>query len=179
MPSAFDQLREFILHGMRMSHIYQPVMLMELLKRGGSASVNQIAQSLLVRDHAQLEYYETITKNMVGRVLTKNRGITEKEGNAYTLKGFNSLSATQREELIALCLEKVDAYVEKRGDAIWEHRRKSQGYISGTQRYEVFKRAKFRCELCGISAEKKALEVDHIIPRNKNGLDDSSSKRGK
>ena len=55
MPSAFDQLREFILHGMRMSHIYQPVMLMELLKRGGSASVNQIAQSLLVRDHAQID----------------------------------------------------------------------------------------------------------------------------
>ena len=46
------------------------------------------------------------------------------------------------------------------------------GYIPGTLRYEVLKRAKFRCELCGISAEEKALEVDHIIPRNQGGSDD-------
>jgi hypothetical protein len=37
------------------------------------------------------------------------------------------------------------------------------------------KRAKFRCELCGVSAEIKALEVDHIVPRNKGGSDDPSN----
>jgi len=36
----------------------------------------------------------------------------------------------------------------------------------------VLKRAKFRCELCGISADVKALEVDHIRPRNRGGTDD-------
>lgn len=36
-------------------------------------------------------------------------------------------------------------------------------------RYRVLKEAKFRCELCGISAEQKALDVDHIIPRNRGG----------
>ena len=54
-------------------------------------------------------------------------------------------------------------------------RRKSAGYVSGTLRYEILKRAKHRCELCGISAELKALEVDHIIPRNKGGTDDTSN----
>lgn len=49
------------------------------------------------------------------------------------------------------------------------------GSISGTQRYEVLKRAKFHCELCGIPAEEKALEVDHIIPRNKGDSDDISN----
>src|SRR5262249_48319251 len=44
--------------------------------------------------------------------------------------------------------------------------------ISGTLRYEVLKAAKFRCELCGISAEERALEVDHIRPRNKDGTDE-------
>ena len=44
--------------------------------------------------------------------------------------------------------------------------------MSGTLRYEVLKRAKFRCELCGISAEERALEVDHIIPRNHGGTDE-------
>ena len=44
-----------------------------------------------------------------------------------------------------------------------------EGYIPGTLRYEILKRAKFRCELCGISADEKALEVDHIVPRNRGG----------
>jgi ATP adenylyltransferase len=36
-------------------------------------------------------------------------------------------------------------------------------------RYQILKEAKFRCELCGISAEQKALDVDYITPRNKGG----------
>jgi diadenosine tetraphosphate (Ap4A) HIT family hydrolase len=34
------------------------------------------------------------------------------------------------------------------------------------------KQARFRCELCGISAGEKALEADHIIPRIHGGSDD-------
>ena len=67
-----------------------------------------------------------------------------------------------------------DEYLEKRSDA-WSHRKKSSGYISGTIKYEVLKRASFRCELCGISADEKGLEVDHIVPRNKGGSDDTSN----
>jgi diadenosine tetraphosphate (Ap4A) HIT family hydrolase len=33
----------------------------------------------------------------------------------------------------------------------------------------------FRCELCGASAEDRALEVDHIVPRNAGGSDDLSN----
>jgi len=33
------------------------------------------------------------------------------------------------------------------------------------------KRAKFRCELCGISANEKALDVDHIVPKSTGGED--------
>ncbi len=112
---------------------------------------------------------------MVGRVLTKNRGITERDGNDYSLKDFERLSNDEVKALKALCNEKIDAYIEKRGKRIWQHRTKSAGYISGTLRYEVFKRAKFRCELCGVMDRDKALEVDHIIPRNKGGSDDISN----
>ena len=157
-----------------MSHIYQPVMLMELLGNNGQATSNQIARSLLAEDRSQIEYYEHITRSMVGRVLTKNRGITEKNGDVYFLKGFEELSQDEIDDLIQQCLDRMTSFLEKKGDA-WSHRRKSSGYISGTLRYEVLKRAKFRCELCGISAEKKALEVDHILPRNKNGADDISN----
>jgi hypothetical protein len=38
-------------------------------------------------------------------------------------------------------------------------------------RYETLKRAGFRCELCGVSAEERALDVNHIIPRKHGGTD--------
>ena len=47
--------------------------------------------------------------------------------------------------------------------------------IPGSVRYEVLKRAKGRCELCGISKDVKSLEVDHIIPRSKQGKDELSN----
>jgi ATP adenylyltransferase len=171
---TYEQLAHFITHEMRMSHIYQPVMLRELLKRNGAATVTDIARALLAEDRSQVEYYEQITKNMVGRVLTANRRMTEKDGAIYRLKDFSRLSKQEIDDLSQLCEAKVAEYLEKREDP-WSHRRKSAGYVPGTQRYEVMKRARYRCELCGVSAEHKALEVDHIIPRNKGGTDDTSN----
>jgi len=55
-------------------------------------SVREIAKALLSEDQSQIEYYEQITKRMVGRVLTTNRGITIKAGDVYTLNGFSELS---------------------------------------------------------------------------------------
>ena len=175
MTKRFEDLSDFIRNQMRMSHIYQPAMLVELLQNGGQASVTEISKALLSRDVSQIEYYEQITKNMVGRVLTKNRGITDKNINTYSIKGFEELGSEEVEILINLCIGKIDEYVGDRGDRIWSHRKKSSGYISGTLRYEILKRAKFHCELCGISAEDKALEVDHIVPRNSGGTDDLSN----
>jgi len=184
--TVFSMLSGFIRHTMHMSHIYQPVMLMELLNRGGSASRREIAAALLRRDESQLEYYEHVTTNMVGRVLTKKRElagsdgephpyrVVDKEKDAYSLTGFDQLDPEEVEQLMRLCKDKLDAFLTKRRDP-WSHRKKSSGYISGTKRYEVLKRAHFRCELCDVSADKKALEVDHIVPRNRGGLDDLSN----
>jgi ATP adenylyltransferase len=171
---AYERLAHFIRSDMRMSHIYQPVMLREVLRRNGAASVSEIARALLAEDRSQIEYYEQITKNMVGRVLTKNRAITDRNGDTYSLKEFSQLTTSETDELVQLCEEKIAEYLGKRDDP-WSHRRKSLGYIPGTQRYEVLKRARYRCELCGVSAEHKALEVDHIVPRNKGGSDDESN----
>ena len=174
MPSAvFSRLRDFITTAMQMSHVYQPVMLRTLIDRGGKASVSEIAQALLLEDRAQLDYYRQITKRMPGAVL-RQRGIVDYDGGAYSIAGFDKMTAAERHELMALCHAKFDEFLEKRADP-WAHRRKSAGYVSGTLRYEVLKRAMFRCELCGVSAEDRALEVDHIIPRNAGGSDDLSN----
>ena len=170
----FSDLKHFIIKRMRMSHIYQPVMLMTLLKEGGVSSIETLSKSLLIEDKSQQEYYGNITRNMVGRVLN-NHGIVQKDGEIFKLRNYETYTEDQRIELIQICQEKLNEYIEKRGKRIFEHRRKSAGYISGSIRYNVLKDAKFRCELCGVSADTKALEVDHIIPRNKGGTDEISN----
>jgi len=151
--TKFDQLREFIATKMRMSHVYQPLMLKTLLRSHGRASVGKIAKALLAQDRSQIEYYEQVTHNMVGRVL-RNRHVVERDGQEYRLTGFETLSEAQIDELVQLCDERLSQYIAKRGQAIWSHRATSAGYVSGTLRYEVLKRARFRCELCGISAKR-------------------------
>jgi ATP adenylyltransferase len=155
---------------MRMSHIYQPVMIKCLLEHGGVAADTVIAKELLQYDPSQLEYYQAITNRMVGKVL-RNHKIVEKEKDLYSLTAYQNLTNEQKRELISLCEQKLDEYVKKRGDAIWEHRKKNRGYISGSIRYEVLKRAKGRCELCGVPNTERALEVDHIVPVNLGGED--------
>ena len=92
---------------------------------------------------------------MVGRVL-RNRDVVKKVVNYYQPPDFNELKTAEISNLIRICDDRIEEYISKRGEAIWEHRRKSKGYISGSIKYEVPKRAKFMCELCGISAEEKA-----------------------
>ena len=172
MTSPFKRLRDFIQKQMRMSHIYQPVMIRELLNGNGKASIRKIAGAFLARDESQLEYYEQITKNMPAKVLAKH-GIVVRDGDDYHLTiALSSLSSEERNELVRLCDEAINAYLEKRGAAVYDHRRAALGYLSGSLRYEVLKRAGFRCELCGVSADERAIEVDHIVPRKHGGEDD-------
>lgn len=166
----FQDFKFFLDNRMKMSHIYQPVMIKRLLELQGRAADTEIANALLKFDPSQLEYYQNITNNMVGKVL-RNHKIVEKEKKIYSLVGFENLSTEQIEELKQTCDQKIDAYIKKRGDAIWNHRKTNREPVSGTVRYEVLKRAGFRCELCGISADVKALEVDHITPKNFGGED--------
>lgn len=151
-------------------------MLIELLTRGGKLKDLDIAKSLLVHDQSQIEYYTEITNNMVGRVL-RNRDVVSRHNptKEFSLIGYDSLTPDQIKDLTKRCQIRLDKYIESKGNRLFQHRRKSAGYISGTIRYDILKRSKFHCELCGISAEKKALEVDHIIPRNKGGSDDPSN----
>jgi len=170
----YRDCEDFIQNRMRMSHVYQPVMLMTLLEGGGKASTTAIARAILEHDESQIEYYEKIVGSMVGRVL-RNHGVVRKDGTDYSLCLDENLTKGETARLVELCREKLAEYEAKRGEQIWRHRKLSSGYISGTLRYEVLKKAQFHCELCGISADVRALEVDHIVPRNVGGSDDPSN----
>jgi len=175
--SEFNKLKDYIQNRMKMSHIYQPVMLIEILTNNGVASVKQIAKSFLAKDESQIDYFVDITKKMPGNRLT-HHSVVKKQGRAdeteYYLENFSELTQSEINELIEICQNKFSSFVEGRPE-LWQYRKKAQGYIKGRVRTQVFKRAKSRCEACGISSEKRYLDIDHIVPRSKGGSDDISN----
>ncbi len=146
MPNSliYARPRDFVEKEMSQSHIYQPVMLMALLSRDGTVSRREVATAILDRDPTQIEYYEQVVRDMVGRVLC-NRKIVERRGNEYTIPEYAQLTVQERQSLISLCQSRLDEFEAKRGGAIREHRRRGVRFISGSIKYEVFKRAKSRC----------------------------------
>jgi ATP adenylyltransferase len=68
-PSAtYQRLRAFIAERMRMSPIYKPLMLMELLGRRSPAPAQDVARRILGEDVTQIDYYTERVKRMVGKV---------------------------------------------------------------------------------------------------------------
>src|SRR4051794_29439847 len=175
MTSAFTKLRDFLLEQMRMSAIYQPLMIKTIIEAGGWASTRDIAVAFLARDESQIEYYAEITKRMPGRVLAKH-DLVRREGEGYCLvPNVADMTPKERVTVLRLCEDAVEGYIERRGERLYAHRRLALGDVSGTLRYEVLKRAGFRCELCGISADERAIDVDHILPKRHGGGDDLSN----
>jgi diadenosine tetraphosphate (Ap4A) HIT family hydrolase len=171
--ATYQTLETFIQDVMSMSHIYQPVMLMTLLEHHGTTDKETIARAILNYDQSQVDYYKNIVSQQPGRVLKGHQIVTPgpRGSGRYQLNGFDNLSTEEIQQLLHLCETKLTQYIEKRGERIWAHRHYRRDVVPGSIRYQVLTRAEYRCELCGISAEEKALEVDHIIPMAKGGPD--------
>lgn len=165
-------LKEYIQSEMRMSHIYQPVMIWTLLNSGGRASIRQIAREIAGYDEAMLEYYEERVKNMVGRVLTKNNIATKAVDDRKIFELVASYDESEIAQLKELCENKISEFIERRRIDIWEHRRNTRRPVPGSVRYQVLVNAHHRCELCGVDASVRALEVDHILPKSLGGADE-------
>jgi hypothetical protein len=122
---TYQRLRDYIARRMRMSHVYQPLMLMELLGRRSPAPAQDVARRILGEDVTQIDYYTERVKRMVGKVLTGN-GITRYERGTYDLvggvaEGFCAaveVSDAEREELLQLCRQCLDAFREQRGEEV-------------------------------------------------------------
>lgn len=74
---TYSALKKYLVEQMKMSHMYQPVMLRRLLIGSGSAKVEDIALDLVQNDLSQIEYYTNRVHNMVGREL-RNKELVQK-----------------------------------------------------------------------------------------------------
>ena len=147
-----------------MSHIYQPVMIKTLVKSNNTASVTKIAKEFLSKDQSQIDYYKEITKNMPGKILRQKKYQIVRYEDGNFILNSPDFTEQQRNKIIKLCDERIKEYEDKFGKKIWKHRARDTRAIPGSLRYQVLKNAKDRCELCGISKQEKALDIDHFIP---------------
>ena len=63
--------------------------------------------------------------------------------------GGEELTDAEREELLQLCRQRLDAFREQRGEEVFAHRSRHRTPISGLIKDRVLTRAKGRCECCG------------------------------
>lgn len=170
-----ENLDDFIelIRTTRMTHIYKPVMLQAVLRRGGAATRAEIAEDIIQRDVLQHEHYKRkIIDRQPGQRLERD-GALVKDGETYRLAPpFSGLRKSERIELIAECEKRIEDFLDRVGDRF---NNRNDGAVPGSLRYEVLKRAGGRCELCGVSHDEVQLDVDHIQPRAKGGSNDISN----
>ena len=164
---TFEQLADFIENRMRLSHIYQPLLIKSLVEAGGSATLRQLALDFLSQDESQLLYYEKKIKEMPLKVLLK-REVLKREGNLVTLNA-PKLTYEQKATLKMLCEKRLQEYVQKKGLGIWDYRLLDTDPVPDSIRYNVLKESGGRCALCGATMKERPLDVDHIIPRSRGG----------
>ena len=164
---TFKSLKEFIERKLKMSHIYQPMVIRELVNSGGRATIRQLALSLLAQDESQIKYYEERVRKMPVSVLKKH-GIVSLDGDLVSLTA-GKLSFQERSEVRGLCEAKLQEFISSRGESVWEYRFLDESQVSGSLRIQVLERAQGKCQLCGTSIKDAPIDVDHIIPRSKGG----------
>jgi diadenosine tetraphosphate (Ap4A) HIT family hydrolase len=173
MPESrltFTELRDFLERRMKMSHVYQPLVVRYLLESGGSATLRQLAQMLLANDESQVRYYEERLRQMPIPVLVRN-GIVERNRDLVRLL-IEPLTFEQRSELVMAAEQRLREFVARRGLSIWDNRLLDTDPVPDSVRYTVLKESGGRCALCGATREQRPLDVDHIIPRARGGTSD-------
>lgn len=170
---TFEALKDFIQRRLRMSHLYQPMVIRELISAGGKATVRQLALSLLAQDESQIRYYEDRIKKMPLTVLKKH-SVVSVDGDLVQLS-TQDLSFQERAEIRGLCEQKLQEFIKARGDGVWEYRFIDESTISGSLRIRVLEAAQGRCQLCGTSIKEAPIDVDHIVPRSLGGKTELSN----
>jgi len=171
---TFDELLKFVEEDLRMSHVYQPLLISFLVQSGGAATVRQLAQEFALADEASVLHYEKRIKEMPIPVLAK-RGVVSKKLNLVELQ-VSDLTYAQSSRIRAACEKRIADFLETRGVDIWSGLLEMDP-VPSTVRFDVLKRDR-KCVLCGATPEIDSdvrLHVDHIVPRSKGGSNEMSN----
>ena len=170
----YEDLHDFILGRMRMTHIYQPVMLKALIEsKTNSMTAKDIASRFLNEDLSQLNYYEAIVKKWPHATLVRKHKIVKYCKGTYSLQ-LGNVSDAQKQMLIKACDLRLKEFID--GDpAIMKLRELDRRSKSGSNRYDILAKSKGVCVACGAKPPDVFLHVDHIIPIARGGRDEADN----
>ena len=109
-------LQNYVTTEMKMSAIYQPVIISALLDNGGSCSLEHLGKVLSIELHGntnKANYYVGKLKLHPNKVLTKNgvATVVPKSGEFIFLKG---VKIKDPKAIMKLCASKIKDYLEKK-----------------------------------------------------------------
>lgn len=166
----YSELEQFIHKKMRMTHVYQPLMIKTLLKSGSlTAAVEDIARSFVNEDIPVLEYYKKIVKRWPHITLTSHNVVEyDRRRKSYRLLLDLNTSQSRINRLVELCDLRLKEFIDQDR---WIRTRRQQAARSspGGFRYDILAKSKGRCVACGIKSTEALLHVDHIIPLARDG----------
>ena len=151
--NSYHELKDFLVNKMTMTANYQPVIIRELLKNGGKASVNSLAVVLISTQDEILKSWKSVLLNWPRKTLAARGIVTyNKKTKEFELLS-EQLSIGEVAELIQLCEKRIASFISP-----------VEIEAKGV-RARLMERANGRCEACGILASDCPLDVDHIVPR--------------
>lgn len=105
--TAFQKLKSYILNEMKPQANYQPVMIMTLIRMGGSLSKDTLAEQIKShnlknpnQDYKHIPVYDVLVNN----------GIVRRDGNHYVLNGYYDFSNEQKREIVEICEQKIQEW---------------------------------------------------------------------
>jgi diadenosine tetraphosphate (Ap4A) HIT family hydrolase/5-methylcytosine-specific restriction endonuclease McrA len=164
---TFEDFIGFLESKMRMSHVYQPLLIKTLVAAGGTATLRQLAIAFLAEDESQLLFYEDRIEKMPVRVL-KRHGVIKQDGDLISL-AIPRMDFQQRSKVRELCERRLQAFLQQRGLDVWANRMLEFDPVPDVLRYQALAASGGRCALCGATKDESPLHVDHILPRSRHG----------
>lgn len=116
-----QELLFFLENEMRMSHVYQPLLIRCLLDRGGSATSRELGADFALDVPEDIDHYEDRIIEMPVPVLS-NHGVVESHGRRIDLI-LDACTDDEAEEIRQLCDAKISAYLSSKGVTSWNELR--------------------------------------------------------
>ena len=79
-PLDYEGMAEFLRHTMKMTAVYQPILVRTLIESGGEATDRDVARAFLGEDKRQLDYYVRIARRWPRQVLEDHGVVTYRRG---------------------------------------------------------------------------------------------------
>lgn len=109
-------------------------------------------------DESVQDYYQRVLMRYPKETLTKHEVVAyDRSTQSFELTA--DFKDGERDELSALCERKINEWLDRRTAS-------STG-VSSSLRHEVLKAARSKCQLCGIPASLRPIDVDHIVPKSR------------